>query len=435
MNLRSTRNAAPIILKVGAIIYFASMFSYAASAQNIDANQVSRLLGRGDLPGAAKLVEDSNPTRADHVFFQGQLRKAVGQLPAAIAAFREVLRIDPRYVNARRELAHTLLLARDFSVSEFHFRSLLREDQNPNMRQGYRQFLNVIHRNKPIGFNGFLNVLPSSNVNGGTDNTVFDTNIGEFVVDPNSRAESGVGIQAGLSGFVRHVISQDQRLSVDWNVTGTRYNEKRYNQATGNLSLTYEKLTEWGSWSVSPFARRHLREDSGDYQAFGARSNAAWKVNSDDRLQLGLSYENRIYDTQSYQNGSYSNFDARWTHQVNPTLSTYVAFGVGQGNPDASHLRYNSEKLLVGLNQSWNGGWHAGLGAEVGRRDYEANFPLTSFPRSDQYSRVSISVQNTSFTIGGFLPYLTCSSLKNRSNVALYDYRTNECQIRLSRNF
>ena len=120
-------------------------------AENLRDNDISRLLTFGQVDAARELLEASDPSLADRLFFDARLLKSQAKFTAAIALFRQVLQLDPNRMNARRELAHTLLLNRDFEPAEFHFNQLLRIDENPNMRDGYRRFLAMIRRDKLLG--------------------------------------------------------------------------------------------------------------------------------------------------------------------------------------------------------------------------------------------------------------------------------------------
>ena len=191
----------------------------AAFAQSADTPNISRLISTGQIEAARVAFDGQNPSQADSAFFEAQILKAQRRFPKAIRAFRQVLQIDPNYINARRELAHTLLLNRDYGPARFHFEELLKIDQNDQMSDGYRGFLNVIDQNKPVGFSGYFSILPSTNVNRRTTNTVIDTNLGRFVIDPNSQAESGVGAQLGFSGYFRHLTSPTSRISLNWGVS------------------------------------------------------------------------------------------------------------------------------------------------------------------------------------------------------------------------
>ena len=81
------------------------------------------------------------------------------------------------------------------------------------MRDGYRRFLAMIRRRKPFGVSGYFSMLPSTNVNRGTAETVFQTSIGEFAIDESSQAMSGLGLVVGFSGYGRHALSGDTRVA------------------------------------------------------------------------------------------------------------------------------------------------------------------------------------------------------------------------------
>ena len=94
-------------------------------AESARDNDISRLLTFGQVDAARAILEAGDPSPADRLFFDARLLKSQAKLTAAIALFRQVLQIEPNRMNARRELAHTLLLNRDFGPAEFHFNQLL----------------------------------------------------------------------------------------------------------------------------------------------------------------------------------------------------------------------------------------------------------------------------------------------------------------------
>ena len=85
------------------------------SAETVRDNDISRLLTFGQIGAARAILEASDPSPADRLFFDARLLKSQAKLTAAIALFRQVLQIEPNRMNARRELAHTLLLNRDIA--------------------------------------------------------------------------------------------------------------------------------------------------------------------------------------------------------------------------------------------------------------------------------------------------------------------------------
>lgn len=404
------------------------------AAQSLD-SQISQLLSAGQIEAAEELLARSLDAGGDKQFFEARVLKAQGRLPEAISLLRETLRLYPDHLNARRELAHTLLLNGEFRAAEHHFETLLDVDQNTQMRRGYHQFLTTIHQNKPVGVSGRLAFLPSTNVNRGTTNTIFDTSLGQFAIDPNSQATSGVGVELGVSGYFRKIPDPSQRVTLQWDLAGIRYEESRYNKASASLALIYEKLTATGDWSLAPFYRYTWRADDADNTALGLRLHHRTRIGARTQLRLSASHERRWYPSQSYQNGSISTASVSLSYQVAPSLGLTAGLGFERGTPDADHLKYDHQRIFASATKLWQGGLRGSLGVDLGKRDFVGIYPLTSEARDDSYYKVQFGLSHSQIDIMGFRPTLNCSHTLNRSNVSFYDYGATECQATLNRNF
>ncbi len=406
-----------------------------AAAQGAKDAEILQLINAGQYAAATEVLNAQNPSDADRAFTEGRISKVQGNLPQAIQSFRRALQIDPTYIKARRELAHTLLLNRQYDVAEFHFKALLDSDPNKAMHDGYRRFLNIIDRNKPIGVSGYFALIPSTNVNRGTTQSVFDTASGTFVIDPDSKASSGVGTQLGVSGYFRHRTGPKSRVTLNWGLAGTRYEDKIHDNATGVVSLSYEQNFDAGRWYISPFFSSTWREDDADYDTRGARFGIARRLSGKNTLYVSGSHEYRRFLDQGYKSGGYNLASLGLGHQIDPSLSVNGGLAFEFNNARLPHLRYYGHKLFAGVSKSWQGGLQTSSSIEFGVRDFVGDFPFTTSPRDDSYYGISAAVSNTRIDIGGFTPRLSCSYRVNQSNVAFYDYDTTECLASLSKNF
>lgn len=194
-----------------AVILFVSAHG-TASAQNID-SAISQLNSSGRIQEAQELLNSTDASVNDKVFFIGSVLKAQRQYAKAIAVFREILARDPCYLNAGRELAHTYLLVGSFGEAEYQFKLLQEIDPLPQMQPVYRRYLQVITKNKPSGVSGTFALVPSSNVNRGSALSEFDDGLGTAKISEDSKAKSGVGLQLGLSGFFRKTLDRQSRLT------------------------------------------------------------------------------------------------------------------------------------------------------------------------------------------------------------------------------
>lgn len=396
---------------------------------------MSRLLTLGKVDAARAVLEAGDPSPADKLFFEVRLLKSQARLIAAIALFRQVLQMDPNHLNARRELAHTLMLNRDYGPAEFHFNHLLRIDNNPRMRVGYRRFLELINRNKPIGMSGYYSMLPSTNVNRGTTQTVFNTSLGEFVIDESSQATSGIGLVLGFSGYARHPLSAGQRVVLNWGISATRYETDNLNNLDTNLALVYERATRTGRWFLSPYYRKTSRPENASHRLQGLRLGMNSRLTVQDQLNFTLLRERRIFPNHLHLEGPFASALLNLSHQLSPSQSIQLGLGVERSSPQSEHLRYVGTKVSLSTKQDWQGGLQTSFGLELGQHDFVGNYPLTNSPRADDFSRLNATLQHARVEFFGYRPSLSCLHHINRSNVVFYDYKVTECRITVSRNF
>jgi tetratricopeptide (TPR) repeat protein len=405
-----------------------------SATESVNSN-VLRLINAKQFASARTLFLTQNPSPASVEFLEGRILKVQGRYDEAIAAFRRSLTLAPTSLAARRELAHTLLLNGQYDVAEFHFEALLEVDPNTALHDGYRRFLATIRQNKPFGMSGHFALLPSTNINRGTTNTVFDSSSGAFVIDPNSKAESGVGLQLGLSGYARFSPSPLSRWTVAGSLSGTGYKNEYHNTATAAVSLTYERGFPNGRWSFGPYASYTWREDDADLSVLGLRLGANYRLSSQVSLSTLANHEYRRFPHQAYKDGTYDKLSLSLAYQSDPSLVLRGTLNAEQSRPNASHLQYDGYSLGASLSKVWEGGLTTTLALDGGQRAFVGVYPLTTSPRHDDFASISFSIQNSRFNLKGLAPRLTCSYTANRSNVAFYDYDATECMMTLSTKF
>ncbi len=415
------------------------LWGSASPAQEAGDPDVSRQIGDGRAEETGESLDSRNLSPADRLFLTGRALKAEGRLPEAIRTFRDVLQIDPNHINARRELAHTLLLNRDFGPAEFHFRELLRIDGNENMRSGYRRFLRIIDENRPVGISGFFSILPSTNVNRGTDNRVIVSSIGgqsaTGTISDESRRKSGTGVSLGLSGYFRAPSSPSSRLSLYWRLSGIRYEDTLFNSTTLNLSLIHEETTRKGGWSAGPYFRRNYVEAGSDSDAHGVRFGMSRNLNDKNQLNFSLSHEYVEYSLRAGSDGPFTRATVSLRHQVKPSVSLVGGVAASRSVPDREANQYFGREVFGDVTRTWRGGLRTTAGFGFGDRRYDGLFPFSTFAREDDYTRVTLSAQHSRIDIRGFTPQVYCSRTENRSNIATSEYGATDCQVIISRNF
>jgi len=394
-----------------------------------------QLIQRHDYSGARQVLASQPHSRIDQLLMEGRIAKVRERFPEAIALFRKILIIDPNVVQAKRELAHTLLLNKNYGAAQTHTTELLRVDPDPSLRDTYQSFLSTIRHNRPFGLSGTFSILPSSNVNRGTTNTRFDTLLGTFSIDEISRETSGTGLYLGLSGFTQYVASDTRRHTLNLSLSSTRYEKQIYNSASARLSFGTEIATDFGGWYFSPYLRRTWAEVDSDMSTVGLALGALYQLNDTSRARVQISHEYRDYLYSDVQDGQNTLARFSLTHAFSPSLSLSGGMGVEHAKARAAHLQYDALSFFAGVTKDWAGGLQTALQLDIGSRDFVGDFPLTTASRHDTYQQISVNIRKDTIDFNGFTPELSCSYLINRSNVSFYDYDATDCQITIVKRF
>ena len=256
---------------------------------------IASLIRADKVQAAYQELTNSEPEIEDVLFFRALLAQHRKEYDEAAALLNEAIIANPNHLNARRELANTLFLHQKYRLAEQAFHELIEFDSTPNMDGVYEGFINEIRSRKPFGITGHFSILPSSNVNRGTENLVFDSVIGEFVIDPDSRASSGIGLQAGTSGFYRIASDGKTHNVFSWGLNGTVYEASAYNTATVNFRFSQAKLiSDVTRISYGAHARYTWRSDDADNSALGLSINLQHALNPHHTIHLAQRYKHDL---------------------------------------------------------------------------------------------------------------------------------------------
>ncbi len=363
------------------------------------------------------------------------IQKAQGNFDEAIKLLRQGYRNNPDSLMIRRELALALLLNKNFASAKYHFDALENADPDAELRAAYKNFNNIIRRNRKLGFGVQFAILPSTNLNQGTSNSHFDSTAGQVLIDKNAKPISGVGVKLGVSGYFQHMFDAQSRVVADWRISRELYKHKQFNSTSGLLSLTYQRAADQFDWSISTYAQNVWREQGTDKLVYGARGDLSLRLGDKKRLSFSLDLGRDQYKGNPQASGNFAIFNTALSYQLSPSMSITSGFGLEGSRPSAKYAQYNAAKAFVDVSKYWKGGLSTSLGLEIGARKYADTYPNTTSARSDKFYKLNLSLQNDNISLGGFTPRVDCSYKKNISNVAYFDYGTTNCGISFSRSF
>ena len=340
----------------------------------------------------------------------------------AAIEFRRILDDKPEAPRVRIELARMHAQLGNVRAAERELRAAEAAGLPSEVERVVRFYANVLNSRKRFGGSIELALAPDTNINRATRSDTLGTVIGEFTLDENAKAKSGIGL--GLRGqtYFRQPVGTNTDLLLRASGNAEIYAASRFNDLSGSLRA--------GPEFRSGKDRLVLSAGPG-WRWFGQKlytvtlgANASWQHPLNPRSQIRVEgavsrVDNRINDLQ----------DA-WNYTVSTTYDHAFSGKLGAGvqlygfRESARDSGYSTATGGVGAYAFREVG-RATLVATAGYARLEADRRLALYPRRRMEDRFSASLAATlrAVRVGAFSPMARVRWERNASSIEIYDYR------------
>ena len=398
------------------------------------------LLAAGDYPAARKALAAQvagRPDAALHMaFLDGLILTRQGRLAEATAIYRQILKAEPRFEPARRELTAILAATGQTEGAVFHAERLLSTTQDQRLRAELTGLIAAQSAGKPRGITTRFSLLPSTNANGGTEADTVIVGGLPFTPDPQSRAQSAVGVNIGATAWNRWQLGERSDATLSAGFDHRHYN----NAAVPSQTDAFARL-DFG-WTG---ARHRL--------SFGPVAEITWKGGDRYRDRLGVAvvgqyqisprlrfggslglYRQR-HPVDRFLDGTLATGSVSLQRIMAPDLSLFLSVPFTIETTRAPHQTHRDLGLTVGVEKAWAGGLITGfsLGQSVNR--YKGDYPAFGEPRRDRVTTARLALRHSDFRIGPFVPELTLTWTRSASNIPFHDYTRRDVGLFLSQRF
>lgn len=340
----------------------------------------------------------------------------------AAIEFRRILDEKPDVARVRLELARMQAMLGDLSAARRELRAAEAAGLPPAVEQLVRFYSRALDAEKPLGASVKLALAPDSNINRATRSDTLGTVIGDFVLDENAQAKSGVGLDLQGQGYFRLGIEPDADLMVRASGSATLYREADFNDVT--IGIQAGPQYAWGSnqltFSFGPSWRWYGR---GPYSTT-IGGNVSWQrpmgKRSQLRLEGGIAHQtNKRNALQTADDFTVSaSFDRAFSARTGGGVQVYgfreaardPGYSLASGGTTIYLFRELGRATLVGT-----------LGYSHLEAD-ERLFLYTKRRVEDRYN-ASLAMTLRSLRLGSFAPLIRLKWERNRSSIEIYDYR------------
>lgn len=362
------------------------------------------------------------------------LLQGLGKKSEAAVLLRHILDEKPDAQRVRLELAKLLLEMGDEPGARRELRAAQAGKLPPEVAQVVEFFSSALRSRKPIGASVELAIAPDTNINRATRADTLDTIIAPLELSDDAKAQSGIGLTAGLQAYARTPIDDNWKLLVRASGRGSFYRKSAFNDVGAALQIGTELNTTKSR--IAPSIGRSYRWFGGHHYATTDTASVSWQYQIGKRAQLetsaSIGYAN--YKLNDLQDGTIYDADIALDRALSPV--TGVRVGVNGQRQDARDPGSATKAGGVSL-LAWHQFGRTSVFLSGQYRHLEADARIFLYPerRREDYLSIGGGATLRQFTFKQFAPLVRVQYEKNSSTVGIYDFDRVSVNLGITRAF
>jgi outer membrane protein len=435
--------STPILAKVALIPSAQQISEYEASSEALRVNLLIKLAKTGQHDLADALLKRYPLTgefaKNRTLYIDGLILQARHDLTGAAAKYRQALASDPSLTLVRAELAQILAELQENDSAKHQLLLLEADAPNEAEAQGIRSFIDTIDARRPLTFNTYVSIAPSSNINNGSSNkTVYSPVIGgNFDIDPSSQETSGIGFSTGARAGYSKRLGNDYLAVLSGGIDARIYDDSNYNSYATSQSAEMRYLLDGGFLSLGVISSQTLKSKELEMAtySYGPRVGLQFTISPKNRINASSSYEWIKNIDDSLYNSEALIIDGSLNHAFSSSFNTTLSIGFDRINTKTGFTSYKTYSSGMGIYKELPYGLTTTLNGELRHSDFDAMNPLAGVIRKDDRLTGSVGLMKRDFNIFGYAPAIEYTYVHNSSNISLYDFNSHAVDFRLSKDF
>ncbi|WP_116084663.1 surface lipoprotein assembly modifier [Tropicimonas sp. IMCC34011] len=400
---------------------------------------VRLLIAEGRYDEARAAIATWQPDHPDaairRAYVEGLIASGQGDEMRAAGIYRAILAERPELELARMELAGALYRAGRDGAARGQAERLIAAGVDDRTGGSLQRLVRSIDDRRPVRVRGFLSVLPSTNVNGGTDNETVPLGDLEADIDEESRRASGIGIAAGAQILGRAKLSEETAILSDLTLEARRWEEIDRTLLLGNARIGVEQRSDRAS--VYPYLSFGAQAQDGDdtyrYRGIGAELNV--RAGTNWRLFAAPEWRDETFPDTPDRDGRTLSFGVQADRFGGADRFVRLIGGYSGARKETERYSFDEWRVGLGAYREFPSGITLYGQALYAERDYKGDYPGLTEPQSDRRTELLATLTKRDVVIAGFAPQITLTHSRNRSNAAFDDTRATTAEVRLTRDF
>lgn len=397
------------------------------------------LIATGRMDEARAVIQGWQPDHPEHrqrvEFVDGLIAAAEGNHRKAVAIYRGILADRPDLDSVRIELTKSLFLLSDDTAAKAQAERLVAAGVDDRIGGTMTTLLKVLDSRRPVRFSGYASLLPSSNVNNGTDRTTVPLGGIDMKIDKSARRKSGIGMMLGGEVIYRQNFTPTAAFVASLAGVGRFYPQIDRSLVTADASAGVEK--DFGGTRVltSVIAGGGMTDMKEDLRYIGGRVELTanpwplWRLFG----SASLRYEqDRNSDANS---GWWGNTVVYADRMIGPSRFVRLIAGASAARKKEERFSYDEVLGGMGFYNEFPHGLTAYVQGTLAGRRYWDEYPGLGKARRDTRATAQVVLTKRDLTFVGFAPQLAYTFERNLSNAAFYDTTRHDVELRWTKDF
>lgn len=397
------------------------------------------LITTGRMQEARAVVDGWQPDHPEHgqrvQFVDGLIAAARGDHRTAVAIYRKMLAARPDLDAVRIELTKSLFMLSDDAAAKAQAERLVAAGVDDRIGGTMSTMLKVLDSRRPVRFSGYASVLPSSNVNNGTDRTTVPLGDIDLTIDESARRKSGIGLMLGGEVLYRQSFTPSAAFVGSVSAIGRFYPQIDRSLITADASAGIENSFGQTRVLTSIIAGGGMTDLKEDLRHIGGRVEVnmnpwpQWRIFSSTSLRYE---QDKATEANSGWAGNTTVYADR---MIGPNRFVRLIAGASAARKAEERFSYGEVLAGVGFYNEFSHGVTAYVQGTLAGRHYRDDYPGLGAARHDTRATAQLVLTKRDLNFAGFAPQLAYTFERTVSNAAFYDTRRHEVELRWTKDF
>ncbi|NBI43647.1 DUF560 domain-containing protein [[Haemophilus] felis] len=379
------------------------------------------------------------------LFGQAQLAYLQGNLPQAIALYRQLIALKPELDVVRFQLAVTLFEDQQNEAAQGQFMQLRARQHLSQQSQQYIQaYLNALQQRETWNVNASAYYVRDNNVNNASSSPVIHSkNFQTLTKNSSMLPQKAQGVSYSLDISRQFNLKHNHYLHFENNLSGKWYwdnhpQDEMYNRTL--LGYAYKDAVQ--EWKALPFYQRQWSGNKRYNKSVGVRLEHSYWLNPRWQLSSVLDVAHHRYHDNQNLNGISALFSQTLFWQQSPTQYFYVGGDISRTTARDSQYANWYKALRLGWGKSWElFGLSSRLNLSIANRKYDDEARLSGWlnlgkRRDDNIYQANLTLWKRDWYWWKITPKLQFTWKKQQSNLPeMYSYQEKNIYLIFEKRF